>query len=47
MSMDSGYLWRVIIINNVNVTMPQAGFDPLFEQSDAEFTEWKTDTLAN
>ena len=44
--MDSGYLWRVII-NNVHVTMPQAGFDPPFEQSNAEFTEWKTDALAN
>ena len=26
---------------------PQAGFDPPFEQSDVEFTEWKTDALAN
>ena len=34
-------------INNVHVTMPQGGFDPPFEQSDAVFTEWKTDALAN
>ena len=32
---------------NSSVIYPQARFDPPFQQSDAEFTEWKTDALAN